>query len=131
MPLPLITVIGYVMDTPKWKPTPAGLPVLHLRLRAVERRRGTDGTYRDGDEYEVEAIAYKDLAENMLASIEVGDPLVCAGRMRTTRWFDARGEKKVRDEFVLAACGPDLSEKPRRHEHVVRAEAEAETHNRR
>jgi single-stranded DNA-binding protein len=110
MPLPLVTVHGSVMSPPRWKPTPAGLPVIHLRLLAVERRQGGDGEYFDGDQYEVAAIAYKDLAENIRDTIKAGDLIIGSGRMRTVR-YEAGGKRKVRDELVLSDFAPSLKER--------------------
>lgn len=108
MPLPLVTVHGTVVGPPRWKPTPAGLPVIHLRLLATERRQSGDGDYFDGDTYEVAAIAYKDLAENIRDTIGAGDLIVGSGRMRTVRWQDAVNKRKVRDELVLSDFGLSL-----------------------
>lgn len=127
MPLPLMTISGTVMRKPRWKPTPGGLPVIHLRLLAVERRRDSDGDYHDGEQFEVEARAYKDLAENIRDSIEAGDLIVSTGRIQTETYFDALGKPKSQNVFILADLGPSLKDKPRRHEHVIRAELQAQT----
>jgi single-stranded DNA-binding protein len=126
MPIPLMTVIAQVMSPPRYKPTPAGMPVIHLNLRAADRREGPDGEWHDADEYEVHATAYKGLAENIRDSIRAGDYVICAGRIRTETWD---GGSRVEDKLILSYCGPDLSHEPRRHEDVVRAETQARKRN--
>lgn len=126
MAIPLICVSGQVVGTPRWKPTPKGMPVIHLNLRATDRRQGPDGSWQDGDVYEIKATAFKDLAEHIRDSIHDGDLVIASGRIRTERWKDAIGNDRVEDKLILADCGPSLKMARRRHEHVVRREAQAQ-----
>jgi len=126
MAIPLLTVSGRVVGKPRWKRSPAGMPILQMNLLAVDRREGPDGTWHDGDQYKVVAFAYKDLADNIRDSIHAGDMVICSGRIRTEQWTDAVGQPRVQDKFILSDCGPSLKLARRRHEHVVRAEYEAQ-----
>lgn len=126
MAIPLMSVSGQVVGTPRWKPSSKGMPVIHLHLRATDRRQGPDGDWHDGDEYEVHAVAFKDLAEHIRDSIHAGDLVIALGRVRTERWKDALGNERAEDRLILADCGPSLKMARRRHEHVVRREAQAQ-----
>lgn len=124
MGLPTMTVNGKVLDTPKFKTTPGGLPVLSLKLLATNRWEDTEGVWHDGATYRTTATAFKDLAINIRDSIHKGDLVICSGRIETEEWYDAVGNPKVVDKFILNDCGPSLKMARRRHEHVVRAEIE-------
>lgn len=125
MGTPSLTVNAKVLEPPKFKHTPRGLPVLKLRLLATNRWEDTDGTWHDGASFRTTATAFKDLAVNIRDSIHKGDLVICTGRIETEDWFDAVGAPKTVDKFVLNDCGPSLKMARRRHEHVVRAETEA------
>lgn len=129
MPIPLLTISGQVVGTPRYKPTPQGMPVTHFRLRAMDRRQGPDGKWRDGDTYEVHATAFKDLAEKIRDTIRAGDMVICSGRLRTERWRDDDGEQ-VQDKFILSDCGLSLKLAPRRPDDEVRADGKARTRSR-
>jgi single-strand DNA-binding protein len=130
MAIPLITLSGArVVGKPKFKLTPAGMPVLQMRLAAADRRQDPDGTWHDGEEYQVTATAFKDLAENIRDSIHAGDMIICSGRLKTDQWKDQHGNTKTVDKLILNDCGPSLKLARRRHEHVVLAEARARAHD--
>lgn len=128
MAIPLITLSGAkVAVTPRFKLTPAGMPVIQMRLVVADRRQDPDGTWHDGDEYWVTATAFKDLAEHIRDSIHAGDMIICSGRIKTDTWVDDHGTTRTVDKLILNDCGPSLKMARRRHEHVVRAEAQAQT----
>lgn len=127
MGVPFMTVTGRVMGAVVWKPSNAGLPIASIKIKAVDRYEDEDGVWQNGAEYVVIATAYKDLAVNIRASIHAGDMVVAQGRMETQSWYDKRNDKmREQERFILTDCGPSLKFARRRHEHIVRAEIEAE-----
>lgn len=126
MGVPFMTVTGRVMGAVVWRPTPAGLPIVTIKIKAVDRYEDEEGVWQDGAEYVVIATAYKDLAIHINESIHAGDMVVVIGRMETQKWHDTGGRLREQDMFILTDCGPSLKFARRRHEHIVRAEIEAE-----
>lgn len=126
MGVPFMTVTGRVMGAVVWKPTPAGLPIVTIKIKAVDRYEDEEGVWQDGAEYVVIATAYKDLAIHIRESIHAGDMVIVQGRWETQSWIDRQDRRREQDMFILSDCGPSLKFARRRHEHVVRAEIEAE-----
>lgn len=130
MGVPFMTVTGRVMGAVVWKPTPAGLPIASIKIKAVDRYEDEEGVWQDGAEYVVIATAFKDLAVHIRESIHAGDMVIAQGRMETQTWYDAVGKLREQEKFILTDCGPSLKFARRRHEHVVRAEVEAKPRER-
>lgn len=103
-----ITVVGNVATDPKQGSTPGGVGYVTLRVASDARRKDAgSGEWVDGDPNWYTVNAYRALAENIHASVRVGDRVVVHGRLRVRAWTD--GEKKgTAVEIIADAFGADL-----------------------
>jgi single-strand DNA-binding protein len=69
----------------------------------------TTRQWRDLETTWISVKAWRSLAQNVAESLEVGDPIIVTGKMRTERWTSQEGE--ARESTVLEAnlIGHDLT----------------------
>lgn len=104
-----LTLTGLVATTPRHLITAEGLPITSFRLASNQRRfdRAT-GTWVEAGTNWYTVSAFRDLAINVVGSIQKGDRVVVAGRLHIRDWES--GEKKGRSvELDATAIGHDLS----------------------
>lgn len=115
MAVPVITLsAARVVGEPKFKVTPAGMPITQVRLVAADRRQDPDGSWRDGDEYWVTATGFKDIAEHIRDVVHDGDMVICSGRLITDQWTDQHNRAKAVDKLILNDFGLSLKPESRR-----------------
>lgn len=81
-----VTVIGNVATTPQLRGT--GVPLCTFRV-AQTARKIVDGEWQDGHTSFFDVACFRSLAENVLASVRKGDPVVVAGRLKVREWSTA------------------------------------------
>ena len=84
-----ITIVGNVCTDPNMTPTTAGVPRATFRV-ASNPRRLKDGVWVDGDPTYVTVICFRSLAENVVASIGKGDPIVVT-KLPCSTWGSGTG----------------------------------------
>jgi len=105
----MITVVGNVAREPNLRVTNNGTRVVDFRLASTERRydRGLGG-WRDGETVFYTVTCWRNVAENLVDSVEKGQPMVVHGRLR-----DGSYEKEGQRYSVFAidayALGHDIS----------------------
>ncbi|MFH8368854.1 single-stranded DNA-binding protein [Streptomyces sp. NPDC018031] len=79
----LVTVVGNVATRPEYRQTATGASVVRFRLAVTARRwdRVRDG-WVDGPTSFYTVWAWRSLAENVAASVSIGEPLVVHGKLR-------------------------------------------------
>jgi single-strand DNA-binding protein len=104
-----VTVVGNVATAVKaWK-LPSGDTVAKFRVASTpRRRRGPDGDWTDGDALFVSVTCWRQLAENVLDSIGIGDPVVVRGRLYTDD-YEWEGKRRFEIKMEGYAVGADLS----------------------
>lgn len=104
-----ITVTGVVGADPRLHVTPQGLAIASFRLASTRRYFDrTKGTWEDGDTNWYSVSGFRQLAQNMMDSIERGQRVVVHGRLRVRAWDN--GEKSGTSvEIEADAIGHDLS----------------------
>lgn len=102
-----ITIAGNVGGEPELRFTNGGTPVVGFSV-AVNRKR------KDGDEW-VDAgtdwyrvTAWKELAQNVAATIEKGARVVVHGRIEHQEWETKEGEKRITFQIQADEIGPSL-----------------------
>lgn len=97
---PIITISGNMAGDPEMRFTPSGLAVASFSVAANPRRfdAGT-GEWVNGDPVFMRVTAWRDLAENLCASLRRGDPVLVVGRLRQNSWETRDGEKRRTDEI--------------------------------
>ncbi len=104
-----LTVTGVVATTPRHVLTTEKLPITSFRLASTQRRydRG-EQKWVDGDTNWYTITTFRQLALNLVGSVEKGQRVVVTGRLQLRDWDN--GEKKgLNVEIVAEAVGHDLS----------------------
>jgi single-strand DNA-binding protein len=105
-----IVVIGNVLTAPEWRRTPSNHLVTNFRIASTARRFDRDsGRWVDGDHLRVRVTCWRRLAENVGASLALGDPVVVVGKIYTRDWTDADGNPRISYEMEAVAVGHDLA----------------------
>lgn len=103
-----ITVTGLVATPPRHIVTASGLPITSFRLVSQQRRFDrSKQAWVDGDSNWFTVTAFRQLAINAAASLDKGQRVVVAGRLRIRDWES--GEKSgVAVEIDAESLGHDL-----------------------
>ncbi|UQA95358.1 single-stranded DNA-binding protein [Streptomyces halobius] len=109
----MVTLVGNAATAVEHRQTTAGVPVARFRMAATSRRFDrTRECWTDAETSFYTVRSWRALADNVAASVAVGEPLVVHGRLRVRegeqsperggqRWFAA--------EVDAVAIGHDLS----------------------
>jgi single-strand DNA-binding protein len=106
----LVTVVGNVATQPEMKKTSSGAAAARFRLATTARRWDRErGAWTDGHTSFYTVWAWRVLAENLMASVGIGEPLVVQGRLRVREETDADGRRWTSAEIDAVAVGHDLT----------------------
>lgn len=105
-----ITVVGNLITPVNRRNLPSGTSVASFRIACTERRmdRAT-GEWADGETFYIGVTCWRELAENVAASLGVGDPIMVRGRIFTSTYDDKEGRRNTVQEIDADAVGPDLA----------------------
>ncbi|MGI9063874.1 MAG: single-stranded DNA-binding protein [Pseudonocardiaceae bacterium] len=106
-----VTIVGTVVNDlrPKRVGDDAAM-VVNFRMAANERRYDRDsGTWFDGDTLYMTVVCWRRLAENVVACVSKGDPVMVTGKLRTREYEGKDGENRSVTEMEASAVGPDLA----------------------
>jgi single-strand DNA-binding protein len=84
---PTITVTGNLTADPELRYTTSGVPVANFTIANTPRTRNAAGEWADAETWFVRCSAWRDLAENIAASLTRGAAVVATGRL-TARTYD-------------------------------------------
>ncbi|MFE6994870.1 single-stranded DNA-binding protein [Microbacterium sp. NPDC057659] len=103
-----VTIIGNVASDPLRNTTNRGDAVIRFRLASPHRwlDRST-GAWNEGDPNWYDVSAFRQLAENVRASLHTGDPVIVTGRLKVRRW-EANGKSGTSVEIEADAIGHNL-----------------------
>ncbi|QMU68029.1 single-stranded DNA-binding protein [Streptacidiphilus sp. P02-A3a] len=106
----MVTLVGTVASEVKYSTTTGGVAVANFRLAATDRRFDRQRqSWVDGDTSLYLVWSWRWLAENVLASVGRGDPLLVTGRLRIREWDSGEGRSRsLVPEIEAAAIGHDL-----------------------
>lgn len=106
-----IVIVGNVLTAPEWRhTTKTNTLVANFRVASTSRRFDRENNrWVDGDTLRVRVTCWRRLAENVGASIAVGDPVVVVGRLYTRDWTDTDNNPRVSYEMEAVAIGHDLA----------------------
>lgn len=105
----VITVVGNVAREPKLRVTTAGTRVVSFRLASTERRYDRAlGSWRDGDTIFYTVTCWRNAAENLMDSVEKGQPMLVHGRLRDGS-YEKEGNRHAVFEIEAYALGHDIS----------------------
>lgn len=101
-----MTVVGNIATTPKGFKLKNGDIGLHFRVASNERRRnGPGGGWGPGSSLFLRVTCWRQLAENVLASFDLGDPVIVRGRLYTDEFeWDGKRQTEIRLEAVTVGA---------------------------
>ncbi|NQU37366.1 MAG: single-stranded DNA-binding protein [Actinobacteria bacterium] len=87
-----------------------GTTRVELRIAATPRHQDASGNWKDGHTAFVSVIAFGDLAENIIESVQMGTAVKVTTKARTSEWVDeGTGDKRSRLEFIASEFAIDLT----------------------
>ncbi|GAA1033178.1 hypothetical protein GCM10009557_34110 [Virgisporangium ochraceum] len=106
-----ITVVGNALNTPEWRRFErTNALVANFKIASTSRRFDKQNNrWIDGDNLRVRVNCWRRLAEGVVASVKVGDPVVVTGRLFTRDWTTEDGQRRSTYELEAVAVGHDLS----------------------
>ena len=106
-----LVVVGNVLAAPEWRRIPSsGSLVANFRIASTARRFDRESnTWVDGNNFRVRVTAWRRLAEGVISSIAVGDPVIVFGRVYTRDWRDEKGNHRISYEMDATSIGHDLA----------------------
>jgi single-strand DNA-binding protein len=106
-----VTIVGNALTRPEWRRFErTNALVANFKVASTSRRFDKQNNrWIDGDNLRVRVNCWRRLAEGVVASIRVGDPVIVTGRMYTRDWTTESGERRSAYELEAAAVGHDLS----------------------
>jgi single-strand DNA-binding protein len=106
-----LTVIGNVLVAPKARRT-VETNQLAVTFRVASNSRKFDKAnegWTDGQSLRVRVTCWRRLAEGVVASLRLGDPVIVTGRLYTRDWTDEEGNHRTLYEMDATAVGHDLA----------------------
>jgi single-strand DNA-binding protein len=106
-----VTIVGTALTRPERKALDKTNAVV-ASFRVIANTRRFDKMTQqwvDGPSLRIRVNCWRRLAENVAASIFVGDPVVVYGRISTKDWETAEGEARISFEVDADSVGHDLT----------------------
>lgn len=103
-----VQIIGNVTRDPELRFTTGGAAVCSFGIAWTPRRRNANGDWEDGETSYFNCSAWRDLGENIAASISKGMRVVVTGSVRARDWEDRDGNKRTSLEIDVDDCAPSL-----------------------
>ena len=119
-----VTLVGNLVDNPALRVTASGTSVCGFRLATTPRRfdRAT-GRWVGGATLFLRVSCWRQLAENVTASLSRGDRALVVGRLRQHSYLTQQGERRVSYEIDAEAVAAELAWYPVRVQRPARSEA--------
>jgi single-strand DNA-binding protein len=104
----ITTLTGNLGGEVESRVTKTGQPIACFTVATTPRYlRGADWKAAPTTWTRVEC--FRQLAENVIASLRKGDPVIVHGRLRTSTWQDPSGAQRHREVLEAIAIGHDLT----------------------
>ena len=107
---PFITVVGNIGQQPRTRVVAGGQVVTDFRIASTPRKvdRAT-GAWSDGETIWFGVSCWRQLAENVAASVKTGDRVVVTGRLLARSWKNEQGEERSGLEIDAQTVSFDLA----------------------
>lgn len=107
--LPKVTIEGRLTGDPELRYTNSNIPVASLTIAAGERRLNKQtNEWEDGDTTFLRCSVWRELAENVSASLSKGSAVIATGRLRERKYETREGEKRTAYELDVDTIAPTL-----------------------
>lgn len=104
-----VTMQGRATSAPTLRRTSAGIPVANVTIAHTDRRQDESGNWADaGEPLFVEVTVWRELAENLAASITKGDMLTVTGNLGVRHWNTDAGETRTEVTCNALTVAADL-----------------------
>ncbi|TVU62040.1 single-stranded DNA-binding protein [Paenarthrobacter nitroguajacolicus] len=112
-----ITVIGNLTSDPELRFTPVsrefgkteGTPVANFTIASTPRTfDSASNEWKDGETLFLRASAWRDMAENVAASLTKGSRIIASGRLKSRSFETKEGEKRTVIELEVDEIGASL-----------------------
>ncbi|GAB3870759.1 single-stranded DNA-binding protein [Dactylosporangium cerinum] len=105
-----MTIVGNVLSEPECRRLEESKQlVTNFRVAATSRRYDRhQERWVDGDTLRLRIICWRQLAENVMRCVRVGDPVIVTGRLSSRNWETEDHVKRVTYELEAASVGHDL-----------------------
>ncbi|MER5177145.1 single-stranded DNA-binding protein [Streptomyces sp. NPDC002896] len=105
----MVTVVGNVATTPVFRELPTG-SVARFRLAVTARHRDrVKENWVDGHTNFFTVCAWRSLGANVMASVNVGDPVIVQGRLKVRHQERDGGQQWMSADIDALAIGHDMS----------------------
>jgi single-strand DNA-binding protein len=107
----MVTVVGNVLNAPDCRRiVDSQALVAHFKVASTSRRFDrANERWVDGDSLRVRVNCWRQLAENVARSVQVGDPVIVTGRLYSRDWETEDHVRRVSYELDAHSVGHDLS----------------------
>lgn len=106
-----LTIVGMVISSVDRQHTErTGTAMCRFRVASTSRRFDkVTGRWADGESLYLTVTCWRQLADNVSASLAQGDPVVVTGRLHTRSYLDRDGARRWTFELAAFAVGHDLA----------------------
>jgi single-strand DNA-binding protein len=105
-----VDVQGRVGGEVKFKHSTSGVAMASFRLASTPRfYNRAEGAWTDKPTTWFTVECWRTLAENVMASLGNGQPVLVGGRLKTTEWVDENGEQHSKTVIEAFSVGHDLN----------------------
>ena len=104
-----VDVQGRVGGEVKFKHSSSGVAMASFRLASTPRFFSRADGWSDKPTTWFTVECWRTLAENVMASVGTGQPVLVSGRLKTTEWVDDNGEQHSKTVIDAFAVGHDLN----------------------
>jgi single-strand DNA-binding protein len=109
MPVPVVTLEGRVVGDVQFRFVgDTALPLARFRMVCIDRKRGDNGNWVDGDEFWITVSCFRTLATYVADSVNDKDQVIVTGKLTTATWFDDAGAKQSAPKVVANNVGISL-----------------------
>lgn len=104
-----MTVVGNLVEDPRMRLTKSGTPVTNFRIASTPRHFDRDKqSWVDDPTLFLNVACWRNLAENVAASMKKGQPVLVTGRL-FAKTYTVNEQTRVSYELDASAVGHDLS----------------------
>lgn len=121
MALPRITATGNLTKDPDLRFTASGVARTNLSIACNDARK-TDSGWEEGEPTYLEIVAWRNLAQNVVETLNKGDTVTVTGRLRT-RKYEKDGETRSVTEVDADSIALDLKRHCATVQRVTRRES--------
>lgn len=105
----IITVIGNLTADPELRFTPNGAAVANFTIASTPRTFDRQSNeWKDGEALFMRSSVWREMAENVAASLTKGMRVIAQGRLKATSYTDREGNQRTGYELDVDEIGPAL-----------------------